>query len=573
MPKLLRVSSLPRIETDRPSHAPLYRSSSAPVCSSSNSPGKSSLHNQNYYGTQDDRSQKLLTNTKKVRGLRSFLWIKPQSTSTQATFVSQLLPSLTANLGSLSIGLALGFYTVFVSWTLQNDVSAGSHAIWTDLPDNVTLSSKQSVSPELGSWIASVFWFGAFLGGVLARWLSHVVGSRVTVIILTLPDLVGWILLASPSSTPLLLVGRLLTGLAAGGYLPTVLSFVTEISCPSHRSLLSLLPLPTAGLGTLLAYSLGLLLTPAHLALLCALVPALLALALTFTSDSPLWLLTLDKEEAAVFALGKLRGGDSASAVSEVLKIQHRMRRFPDPLDFLEGLQTIYRKHMDTFATVNCFFFFMVFSGKLSIDIYAIELFQKAGGDPYEHLSAVIVAFIYVIGCIIFILLGKRFSRKSLYLFSTIICGVFLTFFGLSVYHYNHYVLPSTLVPLVSLSLFMVSAPLGLFSLPFILLTESFPLEVRTLAGGLTLGLASLQLLLTTKLHVTLQVWVGLHGVVWVQAAVCFMAALFSLHLLPRNKEDKLEILTDCDKFAGLRKDRGQAWVIPLNCTGVSSVK
>ena len=52
------------------------------------------LHNENFVdvarGGAEDRSQKLLTNTKKVRGLRSFLWIKPHSSSSQTTFLCQV---------------------------------------------------------------------------------------------------------------------------------------------------------------------------------------------------------------------------------------------------------------------------------------------------------------------------------------------------------------------------------------------------------------------------------------------------------------------------------------------------
>ena len=53
------------------------------------------LHNENFVdvsrGGAEDRSQKLLTNTKKVRGLRSFLWIKPNSSSSQTAFLCQVL--------------------------------------------------------------------------------------------------------------------------------------------------------------------------------------------------------------------------------------------------------------------------------------------------------------------------------------------------------------------------------------------------------------------------------------------------------------------------------------------------
>ena len=56
------------------------------------------LHNENFVDNMsrggglgaEDRSQKLLTNTKKVRGLRSFLWIKPNSSSSQTAFLCQV---------------------------------------------------------------------------------------------------------------------------------------------------------------------------------------------------------------------------------------------------------------------------------------------------------------------------------------------------------------------------------------------------------------------------------------------------------------------------------------------------
>ena len=91
MAKLRRESSLPRIEVDRP--RPLIRTASDPICyGSTNFPSVQGvvLQNENYLESPNDKSQKLLTNTKKVRGLRSFLWIKSSANSAQASFVSQV---------------------------------------------------------------------------------------------------------------------------------------------------------------------------------------------------------------------------------------------------------------------------------------------------------------------------------------------------------------------------------------------------------------------------------------------------------------------------------------------------
>ena len=93
MAKLRRESSLPRIEVDRPRPRPLIRTASDPICyGATNFPSVQGvvLQNENYLESPNDKSQKLLTNTKKVRGLRSFLWIKSSANSSQASFVSQV---------------------------------------------------------------------------------------------------------------------------------------------------------------------------------------------------------------------------------------------------------------------------------------------------------------------------------------------------------------------------------------------------------------------------------------------------------------------------------------------------
>jgi hypothetical protein len=95
-PQLQRESSLPRIEVERPRQ--LQRTNSAPSAAPYTT---LSLHNETYErpGSGPDRTQKLLTNTKRVRGLRSFLWVKPHSTSGQAALLAQVGSGGTVSLG------------------------------------------------------------------------------------------------------------------------------------------------------------------------------------------------------------------------------------------------------------------------------------------------------------------------------------------------------------------------------------------------------------------------------------------------------------------------------------------
>jgi len=563
MAKLQRESSLPRIDVDRPK--PLLRTGSDPGparrTTSSFPPVQDFvLHNENFVDTvsragKEDKSQKLLTNTKKVRGLRSFLWIKPNSSSSQTAFLCQLVPCLLANIGSLSTGLSIGFYTVFLSWSVGDEQRAGNV-----LPRvNNTSSPIFPVPEHLGSWIGSVFWIGALLGVILASQLGARFGHRISLLILTLPDLLGWVLLACPPSPPLLLFGRLLTGIASGGYFPTVRKFTGQLCQPHNLTQLSLLPLPSIAFGTLLFYILGLAMHPGQAAAACIAVPIILVVSLLCLADAPAWLLCIGRDHEALAALEKLRAGDTGNAVSELVVLQRKVKNQEPTPDLIEGVQTIYRKHMDTFATISIFVFVMIFSGKFTVDFFAIQLLQMAGSHPSEHLSAIIVALVQVVGCVIaFAASNGNFSRKSLYIFSSVTSGVALAIFALSIFSFTAYSgSSSALIPLLSLSLFMVSTPLGLTSLPLNLLHDSMiPPELESLASTLTLCLAALHLTTASQLFVTLQGLIGLHTVIWAQAGLCFLAGLLGLHLLPEQRKEGVSDPLWGDKFAGLRKDR-----------------
>ena len=72
-------------------------------------------------------------------------------------------------------------------------------------------------------WSIQIHLAGAVLGGLLSALLGSTIGRKSSLLASTLPDTMGWLLMAAtylapPSaSLPLLLTGRALTGLASAG--------------------------------------------------------------------------------------------------------------------------------------------------------------------------------------------------------------------------------------------------------------------------------------------------------------------------------------------------------------------
>ena len=69
---------------------------------------------------------------------------------------------------------------------------------------------------------AGIFGLGAIFGGFAAALLGSKFGRRKSLLFLTIPDILGWLLIAASQNLPMILVGRFLQGFASAGYSPSI---------------------------------------------------------------------------------------------------------------------------------------------------------------------------------------------------------------------------------------------------------------------------------------------------------------------------------------------------------------
>jgi len=497
------------------------------------------------------------------------------STDTYATNIyCQLLPVLAANIGSLSSGLALGYSAVLLPQIRPDEPGLHEH-------DHVNHTSTQyrpfTVDMEQGSWIAGIFGIGAIFGALLSAYLGNQYGRKMSLILLAVPDLLGWILVASSQNLGMMLAGRFLGGFAAAGYSPNIQIYVGEITQPQHRGWLSALTVPITAIGVLTMYVVGSIL-PWHLAAAsCTPVPLLMVVFLMFYWDSPYWYAHIGKEKSALQALEQFRGQDSNSD-EEMCQIFEYIRADSESVLFLEGLTKLctQKKYLKPFVILNCLFLLMLFSGKFAIDFYAVEIVKHFEGSMNEYLSAVIIAFISLIGSLCYIPLVKRFSRKILICSSALVMGMSLLLLGLCIYSHTYSSLEvlrdCSWLPMVCIVSYMIAAPMGLCSIPFIYIAEFYPSEMRSLMGGLTIAISNLELFIVVKTFPNLEHLMGDHGVFWLYAFTCFCAIVFTLSYIPETKDKDLTKVET--KFAKLGKvDRVSPWVTPVPSPSVGSVR
>ena len=123
---------------------------------------------------------------------------------------SQLIAALIVNLAALSSGLSLGFSAIALPQLKGN---------LTEHPD---LYQPFHLNMESGSWVASIFGIGAIFGGFATAYLGGKFGRRRALMMMAIPDAIGWILIAASQNIPMILIGRFLSGFCAAGYSPSI---------------------------------------------------------------------------------------------------------------------------------------------------------------------------------------------------------------------------------------------------------------------------------------------------------------------------------------------------------------
>lgn len=122
-----------------------------------------------------------------------------------------------------------------------------------------------------------------------------------------------------------------------------------------------------------------------------------------------------------------------------------------------------------------------LFSGTFAMINYTANIFKASGSTLDPHVSSIIIAVIQILGVYGSTNLVDRIGRKTLLTFST--SGAFIGLLSLGIYSYlseNGYdVAQYNWVPLLSFSTFVLISCFGILPLPFIVLTEILPAEVK----------------------------------------------------------------------------------------------
>ncbi|NXO04178.1 GTR8 protein, partial [Rhinopomastus cyanomelas] len=446
------------------------------------------------------------------------------------------LAAFAAVLGPLSFGFVLGYSSPVI-------------------PELRKISdAKLRMDSSQASWFGSVVTLGAATGGILGGYLVDKAGRKLSLMLCSVPYVFGFIVIVSAQNVWMLYFGRMLTGLASGVTSLVAPVYISEVSHPKVRGMLGSCVQLMVVTGILGAYTAGIMLQWRWLAVLCSFPPCIMLLFLSFMPETPRFLLNQNKHSEAIAALWFLRGPHAdhewecrqieASAQEEGLNLSE----FKNP--------SIYRP----LTTGIALMFFQQVTGINAVMFYAESIFEDTNFKD-SRMASVVVGSIQVCFTAVAALIIDKTGRKVLLYTSGIIMALSTALSGL----YFQMVLPiqnnssnpdvwcslSSASPgpesniswlaVISLGLFVAGFALGWGPVPWLLISEIFPLKARgILSAACVLTNWTMAFLITKEFH-DFVAFLTSYGTFWFFSAFCCLSIIFTAFCVPETKGQTLE--------------------------------
>ena len=189
------------------------------------------------------------------------------------------------------------------------------------------------------------------------------------------------------------------------------------------------------------------------------------------------------------------------------------------------------------FLLITANFSLVLFAGPFAIIYYGIEIFQDVGIDANEHLAAIIVAAIRVIGGFIAIFLIKRVPRLKHVMVSMSLMSLSMAVLGGVMYMKElGFENPGLrILPIICVTIYMFSFGAGAGPLQWVFMGELLPPDYKVLSGIIS-SISVAEVFIITKIFPTLLVVLKPYGTYWLFAGISFGSNIFYATLMPETR-------------------------------------
>ncbi|CAN1232878.1 Sugar transporter ERD6-like 5 [Linum perenne] len=418
------------------------------------------------------------------------------SSSSSAASAMLVLSTMVAVSGSYVFGTAIGY----------------SSPTQSGIMDDLSLSVAEY------SLFGSILTIGAMIGAVMSGRIADCIGRRGLMAFSEAFCIIGWLAIAFSQVPWCLDAGRLLVGYGMGLLSYVVPVFIAEITPKNLRGAFTTVHQLMICLGVSFTYLIGSFVSWRILALIGAVPCMIQLLGLFFIPESPRWLAKVGRGKECEAALQKLRGknSDISDEAAEIRDYTETVERLSESTSVFELFQ---RKYAHSLLVGVGLMVLQQFGGVNAIAFYASSIFVSAGFSGSIGTIAMVIVQVSAAGtCLGCFLVALSFLLQGLRVWTDI--SPFFALFGVLV--------------------FTGSFSLGMGGIPWVIMSEVFPINMKGSAGSLVTLVSWLGSWVVSYAFNFMMGWSS-SGTFFMFSCIGGVTVVFVLKLVPETKGRTLE--------------------------------
>lgn len=263
--------------------------------------------------------------------------------------------------------------------------------------------------------------------------------------------------------------------------------------------------------------------------------------------ETPTYYITKGRKGDAIESLCFLRGKSSDGVQDELAEITSSVE---EALKNKASVMDLFNSKGNLKALIICagLISFQQLSGINVILFYSQTIFAKTGSSLEPAISTILVGVVQVLASGATPLIADRLGRKPILLFSA--AGMCLSHGTMGLYFYLDYIKSEAAhsiswLPIASLIIFVTVYCVGFGPLPWAVLGEMFPANVKSIASSIVASTCWVLGFLILQFFEKLDTAVGSHWSFWLFGILCAVAFVFTLLTVMETKGMSLQQIQD----------------------------
>ena len=410
---------------------------------------------------------------------------------------------------------------------------------------------------------SSCLYFVAIFGSLFVALVTELIGLKTLIILSSLSNALGWLMLVAADNWILMILGRCLSGfsLGASGCLSCV--YIADISPKESRGFYGSMIMQAVMFGTMTSHLFGIFCSFRELALVAVFVLLIQNLILVWQPNSPSWLLSRGLEKRALETLKYLRGSeyDFESELAELKLVINE----DDTTTFFQRIKSLFCEATNLrILFIVCFLFISLeLTGISIVSSYSSSILSSSSVIS-PNVASLLPSVLQSVSVLLCTFLVDRVGRKPLLIFSGVgvaVSHVILSFYSFGsemIWHQcsqiettsnltisiaNKHGLSEefcdyiTLIPLLGLMVLKFMYGIGWGPIPYVLLGESLASKVRSVAAPISISVSQLAIALPVLVFPYLVEFLGPAYVFLIFILMNLSNAMFVLLFVPETRK------------------------------------